>query len=1266
MKKILLAIAAGMIFTAEVNAQQSPNLANAATLSPTTEKAIQAGGEDVSLFTGVPRIGVPLYSYSNPGNSLSLHVSLDYYAGGIGVDEAPTFAGLGWYLNAGGIITRIVRGQADEGDEYLPNGFLYTDTIANDWRAKGAKYYNDTLDAEQDIFQYNFNGRSGTFYIGKNGQVAQVPLTKLKIIPQYAPSYLSAIRIIAEDGVTYVFDKTEQTDYYYGSINDHPLLLEGSPSSWALTKIISPFKTDTIQLSYVTKSITRPFEYPEIVYRRNSDGVRTKKLTDVQGHTQSATNKISSIVFPDKTSVSFYYDTVSYYGNDQALLMIKIGDTVFRKGYLMEYEKKDSNNQASRLLLKSVVPFSPTRKGRGYTFGYSLPGFKPLPSGLNPIGNKMDYWGYYNGAANDSTSIPDIDGYNWQADRTPNINYAVAATLKTLYLPSGGTVTYDYELNDHAAFTKDPHTIYFNPVLSSFSNESFSQVYHTLHEIVFTLDSSLSRDGTPPITGTGKVTLNIKNTAGTVTYATYSLSLYDLFYKGIQVWDFNVPDGTYKLEQSAATGTTITGSFMVKLAWENKVPDALHTAVASGGLRVKRITRRAGPADPAASVEEYKYVNADGTSSGFMGDIPKYTYPYRETVNYGGVTTTNYTVYSSDPLFNNIAGVAGYSRVEVIKGTSTHHSGKTVYEFTSPADVNAQYVTATFPYAPVNMREWALGLPKKISVYDSAGNLVKKTTNTYTLDTSVSFTNKNFRSLKLGNSYTYINGNPANDLTPRTFTFLGIEYYPHTGRIYLSATTDTLYQSDGSKNASYTNYTYDTNYNVIKTVTSYDKTRGLQLEKRIYYPYNYTVGDGVGLLRDSGIISPVIATEAWITGDATPRIVSGTITSYHQVSGGYVLPSVIYALQSNKPVPQSTIGTFSASVLNRNTTWFKAITNLTGYDSKGNLLQVQDAASGASQSTIMDYGQRYVTAQVSNAVQADIACTSFEADGTGNWTIAGAQRDTTSSVTGKRSYNLGNGNITKSGLTSSVSYYISVWAKSGATVKVNGTTLATSLASQNGWNLYATTVTGITTATISGTGLVDELRLHPKDANMITYTYQPMAGVTSTADASNTILYNEYDGLNRLKLVRDKDRNILKRYDYSDSEIVFNTSPQWVFSRTSCAGSDGAADSVFRDTNLYSATYDTEKRVRYQDFCACQVPSGSHPEYKYVSGHCEAALKCVTSSSYVKIVNPDNTFYFTWKCTWHYKWSDGSVSVNYIDYHDESCPIGCMPIVEIE
>lgn len=60
----------------------------------------------------------------------------------------------------------------------------------------------------------------------------------------------------------------------------------------------------------------------------------------------------------------------------------------------------------------------------------------------------------------------------------------------------------------------------------------------------------------------------------------------------------------------------------------------------------------------------------------------------------------------------------------------------------------------------------------------------------------------------------------------------------------------------------------------------------------------------------------------------------------------------------------------------------------------------------------------------------------------------------------------------------------------------------------------------------------DDLRIHPAEAQVITYTHQPGVGVTSISDPNNQPVLYEYDGLNRLKLLRDKDRNVVKTYDY--------------------------------------------------------------------------------------------------------------------------------------
>jgi YD repeat-containing protein len=83
------------------------------------------------------------------------------------------------------------------------------------------------------------------------------------------------------------------------------------------------------------------------------------------------------------------------------------------------------------------------------------------------------------------------------------------------------------------------------------------------------------------------------------------------------------------------------------------------------------------------------------------------------------------------------------------------------------------------------------------------------------------------------------------------------------------------------------------------------------------------------------------------------------------------------------------------------------------------------------------------------------------------------------------------------------------------------------------------TVTGtpVPSVTIGATGyVIDEVRLHPVDALMTTYTYDPQKGMTSKTDERNRITYFEYDDLGRLIIIRDQDKNILKSFEYKHQE----------------------------------------------------------------------------------------------------------------------------------
>lgn len=52
-------------------------------------------------------------------------------------------------------------------------------------------------------------------------------------------------------------------------------------------------------------------------------------------------------------------------------------------------------------------------------------------------------------------------------------------------------------------------------------------------------------------------------------------------------------------------------------------------------------------------------------------------------------------------------------------------------------------------------------------------------------------------------------------------------------------------------------------------------------------------------------------------------------------------------------------------------------------------------------------------------------------------------------------------------------------------------------------------------------------------AQVTTFTYTPLVGMTSQVDPAGNVTFYEYDNHGRLTLVRDQHRNILKKYTYN-------------------------------------------------------------------------------------------------------------------------------------
>ena len=247
---------------------------------------------------------------------------------------------------------------------------------------------------------------------------------------------------------------------------------------------------------------------------------------------------------------------------------------------------------------------------------------------------------------------------------------------------------------------------------------------------------------------------------------------------------------------------------------------------------------------------------------------------------------------------------------------------------------------------------------------------------------------------------------------------------------------------------------------------------------------------------------------------------------------GVIYPDRTQLISLQAPSTSFTPATISGNTITKDSRYLDEII----YQfSNGNPQQVTPH-TGVPVAYVWDYLNQEPIAKVTGAAASQVACTSFEANGGGGWTIPSGTRDNTTAITGSSSYNLTNGAVSRSGLTSSNTYIVSYWSKTGSNYTVSGNTgyiQGKTISINNGsWTYFEHTVTGVSTVTITGGGDIDELRLYPSGALMTTYTYNPPVGMTSQCDVDNRVSYYTYDLLGRLKYIRDQDGNIVKTIDY--------------------------------------------------------------------------------------------------------------------------------------
>lgn len=81
--------------------------------SPNAAAIMKYCDHPIGKNSGLQKIRIPIHTIKH--DDIILPLNLNYHPIGIKVEEEATWAGLGWHLSAGGVITRIIRGKNDIG-----------------------------------------------------------------------------------------------------------------------------------------------------------------------------------------------------------------------------------------------------------------------------------------------------------------------------------------------------------------------------------------------------------------------------------------------------------------------------------------------------------------------------------------------------------------------------------------------------------------------------------------------------------------------------------------------------------------------------------------------------------------------------------------------------------------------------------------------------------------------------------------------------------------------------------------------------------------------------------------------------------------------------------------------------------------------------------------------------------------------------------------------------------------------------------------------
>lgn len=1042
---------------------------------------------------------------------------------------------------------------------------------------------------QPDIYYFTFLGYSGKFFIDyRDGSIHIMEKDQdIKFVNYEANDGQMYWKALTPDGTWFYFQLRTKTtsncidinsfSYHLTKVvfpNGRILSLEYESFGVATlgNQLISYFKQDVesynpFRKSYSSGNTSYSMMYDvvllsQIKFDNSNESINFhyNPREDIPAQSNSCSDfnvgdrQLDTIVVSNNTSIhekTFLFDYYNFISEDEG--------NVWDDGASPERRKR----------LK-LLSFGEDGKPR-YNFYYSD---IELPSKLSYA---QDYWGYYNGKT-DNTSLlanfwsfyhlnepPSAEILPWTiisegGSRVCDTNFVEAGTLTKIEYPTGGYMNIDYESNSFTNYYYpsasqieeyhqiiDDQTVNINRAAwherfenNTNTNEPYFFDIETTSKVIinYTFNWDTQNSNYQDINGA-----YVKVATRDPVY-NYPLETIDIIYVHYQDYppvqgqfeEITLEPGHYGLYTSlpppGEPGKRLTVQADINIRPIAYVfPDDFGSISYGGGIRVKSIKQMDN--DKLNLYTKYDY--HDGK---LMSPIELYTSHYQTTFEYFTdqyyvtdifLKNFNYVNKSSSSniqlSYDASGGLVGYPEVNVqrLSDIPTENYGYEKYSYYWALPLHS----LTLPNIPSPLN----GKIERHQIFNSKGNEIFRKEYAYELE-------------ELHRYYGF---------KPHWNRYWDdiLRYSLISNRINLSSSTELYFDEMGLPYGEKAfDYTYNSSNLLASVIENTSDNNKTLITNNIYVADienpSQLYSDMIEMNRISPLISKTIS-----------RNENGSLADIYKIEYEYdYLPPIHFDNDIFFPTISSEIAEYPTGDNND-----PIVTEL-NHDNLGNIIEISKQ-NNQTLCYIWGYNYEFPVAKITNSTLTESGHTSFENNELNGWTKYDANTFETTAenvFTGKASmkvtgygpfqiFTVGSNAETHSG------YKASVWVKGKGAylhIEVNGE-WSTHVRVNNEFNdglwhklelelprhkiqpYFSQGVNLKIKAYVgngSSTSYFDDIRFHSSDAQMTTYTHEPLIGVTSISNENNKPEYYTYDSNGRLESIKDFEGNIIKKNYY--------------------------------------------------------------------------------------------------------------------------------------